>query len=181
MISIALRLLGIGKWLREAAGSVFSAAIRYPWQAALMVALCLSGWLWHGKGKALAQRDAARAEVSAMIEASKQATALALKERAANQAAFAKLKKEADNGHSTALADADRRTADFIRLRRQSGSCAAKANPASEGASAGVPESAPAETVLVEASDVRACSAASVYADEAHKWARGLIEAGVGE
>lgn len=176
-----LWLLDTLGWLKKAAYAALCAFKRYPMQSALIASLCLSGWLWHGKGKALAERDAARAEVSAMIEASKQATALALKERAANQAAFAKLKKEADNGHSTALADADRRTADFIRLRRQSGSCAAKADPASEGASAGVPESAPAETVLVEASDVRACSTASIYADEAHKWARGLIEAGVGE
>ena len=168
-------------WLRKAATALFDLARRYPLQAALILAVAACGWLWHGKGKALAERDAARAEVSAMIEAGKQATALALKERAAMQAAFAKLKKEADNGHSTALADADRRTADFIRLRRQNGSFAAKADPASEGASAGLPESAPTETVLVEASDVRACSAASVYADEAHKWARGLIEAGVGE
>ena len=174
-------LLSTLGWLRKAATALFDLARRYPLAAALIASLCLSGWLWHGKGKALAERDAARAQISAMIEASKQATELALKERAANQAAFAKLKKEADNGHSTALADADRRTADFIRLRRQSGSCAAKADPASEGASAGVPEIASAETVLVDASDVRACSAASVYADEAHKWARGLIEAGVGE
>lgn len=177
---MTLWLLGALGWLRKAATALFDLARRYPLAAALIVALAACGWLWHSKGKALAERDAARAEVSAMIEAGKQATALALKERAANQAAFAKLKKEADNGHSTALADADRRTADFIRLRANRGSCAAKADPASEGPSAGVPESAPAETVLVEASDVMACSAASIYADEAHKWARGLIEAGVG-
>lgn len=176
-----LWLLDALGWLRKAATALFDLARRYPLAAALIASLCLSGWLWHGKGKALAERDAARAEIAAMVEANKVATERAKEARAANQAAFAKLKKEADNGHSTALADADRRTAEFIRLRRQSGSCAAKADPASEGPSTGVPEIAPAETVLVEASDVRACSAASVYADEAHKWARGLIEAGFGE
>lgn len=178
---MTLWLLSALGWLRKAATALFDLARRYPLATGLILALAACGWLWHGKGKALAERDAARAQISAMIEASKQATALALKERAANQAAFAKLKKEADNGHSTALADADRRTADFIRLRRQSGSCAAKADPASEGPSAGVPESAPAETVLVDASDVRACSAASVYADEAHKWAASLIAAGMAQ
>lgn len=178
---MVLQILSALGWLRKAARATLDLARRYPLAAGLVIALAACGWLWHGKGKALAERDAALAEVATMIEASKQATALALKERAANQAAFAKLKKEADNGHSTALADADRRTADFIRLRANRGSCTAKADPASEGPSAGVPESAPAETVLVDASDVRACSAASIYADEAHKWARGLIEAGVGE
>ena len=56
---LLLKLLGIGKWLREAAGGVFSLVRRYPLAAALIASLCLAGWFWHGKSKAIEQRDAA--------------------------------------------------------------------------------------------------------------------------
>jgi hypothetical protein len=47
-----LWLLGIGRWLREAAQAVLGAFRRYPWQTVCLVLLGASLWLWTGKGKA---------------------------------------------------------------------------------------------------------------------------------
>ena len=55
---MTLWLLGALGWLRKAAGAALDLARRYPLQAACIALLCLSGWLWHGKGNALAERDA---------------------------------------------------------------------------------------------------------------------------
>lgn len=55
-----LKLLGIGKWLQEAATALFGLVRRYPLQAALIASLCLSGWLW--RGRQAARADAARWE-----------------------------------------------------------------------------------------------------------------------
>lgn len=63
---LLLKLLGIGKWLKEALWRVAGIAGRHPWQFALVLALCLSGWLWRGKQSAIAERDAARAETVAL-------------------------------------------------------------------------------------------------------------------
>ena len=49
MIGLALKLLGIGRWLKQALGALLGAVGRYPWQAAIIASLCLSGWLWRAK------------------------------------------------------------------------------------------------------------------------------------
>ena len=56
-----LRLLGFASWLKNAALSAFRLAGRYPWQAALIVALVATGWQWRGKQQALAQLAAMEA------------------------------------------------------------------------------------------------------------------------
>ena len=56
-----LRLLGFASWLKNAALSVFRLAGKYPWQAALIVALVAAGWQWRGKQQALDQLEAMEA------------------------------------------------------------------------------------------------------------------------
>jgi hypothetical protein len=58
MALIALRLLGILKWLREGLTALLGIVRRYPLQAALIASLCLSCWLWLGKTAAEGERDA---------------------------------------------------------------------------------------------------------------------------
>ena len=53
-----MMLLGWLGWLGKGAQALLNLAARYPWQAALITSLCLSAWLWHGKGKAIDARDA---------------------------------------------------------------------------------------------------------------------------
>ena len=63
-----LRLLGFASWLKNAALSAFRFAGRYPWQAALIVALVAAGWQWRGKQHALAQLAAMEAAQTVATE-----------------------------------------------------------------------------------------------------------------
>jgi hypothetical protein len=71
VVMFLLRLLGFASWLKNAALSALRLAGRYPWQAALIIALVAAGWQWRGKQHALAARDAARSEIASMIDATK--------------------------------------------------------------------------------------------------------------
>lgn len=109
-------------WLRKAAGALRKYIRVYPREAIIVALLCLSGWLWHGKGKALAERDAARAEIAAIVEANKVATERAKEARAATE----KLSKEladATDKHAADL-DAISRRALADRMRGQAPRCA---------------------------------------------------------
>ena len=63
-----LRLLGFASWLKNAALSALRLAGRYPWQAALIVALVAAGWQWRGKQHALAQLAAVNAAQTVATE-----------------------------------------------------------------------------------------------------------------
>lgn len=114
---MTLWLLGALGWLRKAATALLDLARRYPLQVALILSLAACGWLWHGKGKALAELDAARAEIAAMIEAQKQATQKAKQARADAE----KLTKDLSHATDQHAADLDaisRRTlADRMRAK----------------------------------------------------------------
>lgn len=130
---MTLWLLGALGWLRKAATALLDLARRYPLQVALILSLAACGWLWHGKGNALAERDAARAEISAVIEAQKQATAAAIAARAKTE----KLTKDiadATDQHAADL-DAISRRALADRMRAKAGHC-----PASGAVAAAVPD-----------------------------------------
>ncbi len=175
---MTLWLLGALGWLRKAAGAALDVARRYPLQAALIALLCLSGWLWHGKGKALAERDAARAEIAAVIEAQKQATAAALAARAKTE----KLTKDlahATDQHAADL-DAISRRALADRMRGQAPRCA------SGGAvAAAVPDSAQGDPgadtggVYFTAAEADLLRRHEVRSFACEGWGRSLIEAGV--
>lgn len=114
---LALKLLGIWRWLKTGLSSLLSLAGRYPWQAALVVALVACGWLWHGKGKALAERDAARAQIATITAAQKQATQKAKQARADAE----KLTKDLSHATDQHAADLDaisrRALADRVRAK----------------------------------------------------------------
>lgn len=82
---------------------------------------------------------------------------------------------DAEQAHSDALAAADRYIAShrFVCPRDQGGVDRPAANPG--GGNPGVPASLPADSlVAISDADVRACSAATAYAVEAHNWAVGI-------
>ena len=56
---LLLKLLGIGRWLREAATALFGAIRAHPWPALVIALLLALAWTYHGKTSALGQRDAA--------------------------------------------------------------------------------------------------------------------------
>ncbi len=174
---LALKLLGLWRWLKSGLSALLSLAGRYPLAAALIASLCLSGWLWHGKGKALAERDAARADLATITAAQKEATQKAKQARADAE----KLTKDlahATDQHAADL-DAISRRALADRMRGQAARCGggtvAAALPDSAqsdpGADTGGVYFTAAEADLLRRHEVRSTACAA--------WGQALIEAGV--
>lgn len=161
-------------WAKKALTALADLARRYPREAAIIALLCLCGWLWHGKTRA---DDRTRA----IVAASERAEADMLAAIKAQQDGYNILAKEADREHTQALADAGNRTDRFIAANRvRPETCQPdRAAEASQGDAATAPQVTPADAVLVEAADVRACSAAAVYAQSSYEWAQGMVAKGL--
>ena len=183
---LLLKLLGIGKWLKEALWRVAGIAGRHPWQAALIASLCLAGWLWRGKQSALAERDAARDETAKAITAGQQALAAQIKLHDETKAAYAAKAKEADREHEIELAAASDRTERFIagnRVRQACGSRASVASAPAEGAVAqsGDGQGLSSELVGVTPADVRLCTANSLRLKAVNEWGQALKAEGLAD
>lgn len=175
-------LLSAFGFVRKAARAALDFVREKPALAAIIALVALSGWLWWGKSNALDQRDAAiagRAEDrKAYTAAQVEARRLALAAKAATEARYKSHAERIDSDHETELADARSDTERFIaarRLRPQgvAGSCGG-ALAAADNRDPGVLSSLPADSVVVDAADVRACSDATAYALSAREWALGL-------
>lgn len=168
--------------VRKALSALWALAVRYPLAAALVAALCLSAWLWQGKGKALNQRDtqiAGRAaDRKAVADAQVEAARLALAAKAATEARYKAHAQEIDREHETQLADARSDVDRYIAASRVRGKAVAgagsKAVASADNRDPGVPAGLPANYVPVAESDLRACAAATAYALDARAWALGL-------
>ena len=183
---LLLKLLGIGKWLKEALGAAWQATCKYPLQVALIASLCLAGWLWRGKRDALDERDAARAETAQVITAGQQALAAQIKLHDETKAAYAAAAKDADNEYTKDLAAANGAADRYAAANRvRSKTCVGRAIETSgpaENSDPGVFESAPAEAlVAITRADFDKCTALYPYANGAYKWGVVLREAGLGE
>ena len=182
---LLLKLLGITRWLKEAIWRVAGIAGRYPWQAALIASLCLSGWLWRGKQSALAERDAARDETARVITAGQQALAAQIKLHDETKAAYAAKAKEANDDYAKDLAAASTAADRYANANRVRKVCVSRpsetSGPAEDNHSA-VPEVPAAETlVAITRADFDKCTALYPYANGAYKWGVVLREAGLGE
>lgn len=175
---LALKLLGLWRWLKSGLSALVSLAGRYPLQAALIVALVACGWLWHGKGKALAERDAARAGLTTITAAQKEAAQKA-KQARADAEQLTKDLAHATDQHAADL-DAISRRALADRMRGQAPRCASGGavaaavpdDPARDpGSDTGGVYFTAAEADLLRRHEVRS------FACEG--WGRSLIEAGV--
>lgn len=175
---LALKLLGIWRWLKSGLSALLSLAGRYPWQAALIASLCLSGWLWHGKDKALAERDAARADLATITAAQKEAAAKAKQARADAE----KLTKDlahATDQHAADL-DAISRRALADRMRAKAPRCASSGPvaPALPDGAQGDPGS-DTGGVYFTAAEADNLRRHEVRSTSCEGWARGLIAEGV--
>ena len=183
MVVWALRAFGV---LRQGVSIAFDFARNNPWQFALALALCLSGWLWRGKQSALAERDAARAETAQAIKAGQQALAAQKKEYDDARAKGAAIKKDQDNDNKTdraAASAAGDKYAANNGLRKVCRSGAVQTSASAENSDPGVSQVPATETELVAITraDFDKCTALYPYANGAYKWGVVLREAGLGE
>lgn len=177
---LALKLLALGAWERLKSGlsALLSLAGRYPWQAALIVALVACGWqTWRLKSEQVRVSELT-ADLVSIRAAQKQATQKAKQARADAE----KLTKDlahATDQHAADL-DAISRRALADRMRAKAPRCA------SSGAGATAlpddPESDPgADTggVYFTAAEADLLRRHEVRSTACHAWGQALIDAGL--
>ena len=176
-----LAKLALGRLL-SALRSAWGLVLRYPLQAALCALLIACVWLWHGKGRAEAQRDAAiaakvaqAAEFSAAVE---QAERLNREARAAVATKTRELADAADD-HARDLDAISRRNL-AERVRAGKGVCASAAS------AAGLPDRAESDpgtdtggAVAFTAAEAENLRRHEVRSTVCAGWAAGLIDAGL--
>lgn len=152
----------------KALGDVCEVAWRYPWQAALIISLALSGWLWLGKSQAIEQRDKARREYAQLIEANRLATEYATAVKRKAEQRNKEMNDEADK-HSDDLRIVYR---DRILWRTAKGNPASADMPGNE-VSQGTdrPSEAP---VCISQSDAMIFAENQARLESAHDWALGM-------
>lgn len=106
-------------WLlyaRSVVLSIFKGAVAYPWQAALIVSLCLSVWLYSGKQNALATIAKRDATIAQMEQASKDARAaqIALNKQVTDKQT--QIARNADNAKND-IVERGNRAADRMRAK----------------------------------------------------------------
>ena len=166
-LSILGRLWGLLSRLRAFVG-------RYPLHCALVASLALCWASWQRGDR---YRDKLASTVSAYQAAQREALAAAEQAKAAQEAKYRSLAHAADQSYQAGLASGSSRLAAYVaahRMRANAQGSTGQAIATAQGDSAGVPAIAPAETVLAELSDLRACDADYAYAQAAYLWAQGL-------
>ena len=177
-------LLSALGFVRKALQAAFSAVMRYPREAAIVLLLVASAWLWWGKGNANDRADACAAgraaERASYVAAGKEAERLARAAKAAQEAKYTQLAKDADHGYETALVDARAATADYIarnRVRAQAAGDSRGATVAAAqggGAESGERPSEATELVAVQANDVNVCTDNTLRLEAVREWTANL-------
>lgn len=152
---------------------------RWRWLIMLLPVLVLS-WQLHRTKSDLGDCRAKNAEILAANDANLKAV---IQQRNDAEKVSAQNAKDSQYAYEKGLA-AGRAYADrFISANRlhQNSLRGGTAATAAEGADSSVPQGLPADAVMVSERDVQVCSAATVYAIEAHNNARKKVEAGQAE
>lgn len=187
MIGIA-KVLGFAKSALSAGLGLIG---RYPLQVALVTALCLSGWLWHGKSEARDQRAlwqaAFTAQKNAYEAAQETAAAEALVAKLEIERQYEEIAHEADAQRAAFAADYRARLSDYIAthgVRAEAvGRPSGAASAAPEGQAAGSGDTAGAKTSMVAVSrgDLETLADNTARLKAVREWGQRLIVEGLAE
>ena len=175
---IALKLLGVWRWLKSGLSALLSLAGRYPLHAALIVALVACGWQTWRLSTCKQELQVARADLATITAAQKAATEKA-KQARADAEQLTKDLAHATDQHAADL-DAISRRALADRMRGQAARCASSGTVAAAlpddpthdpGADTGGVYFTAAEADTLRRHEVRSTAC--------HAWGEALIDAGV--
>ena len=162
-------------WLLTAWGGVkrmFGIAARYPWQAALIVAVLACGWLYMGKRDALATVAKRDATIVALTKASDQARAAQIALNKANTDKQTEIARKADNA-PTDIIDRGRAYADSLPAK---GYCRKADSPSESGLAQGG-DVASDTAVVLERNDYDILVGNTARLVQVKAWADELIQA----
>lgn len=174
--------------LKSALTAIWGICTRYPWQAALCVALCLCWWQYRGKQHAIEQRDDARATIAEMTAAQKVAAERQRQVNNENEARQADLARRADNaeleaGELRRKIDGLRFAADRFAASRRvlslCGSPSSSPGSASQGDPAGDRNGPGADAVLLTKPEYDEFVANTLRLERVRQWADSLVTEGL--
>lgn len=166
---IALKLVGIWGWLKQAAVGAFRWALAHPWQAVAILAVAGLFWQQHRverRDETIAARDATITDMTAKAKAAR--------------ASSVTIAKESDKAHETRVADNRTATGKFIASNRVRSKACVSAPTEDQGAGPSQ-EPAPLPFVAMSEPDVKTCGDLQSYAESAYEWAQKLKAAGLAD
>lgn len=176
---LILRLLGIGKWLREALSALVRLAGRFPREAAIIALLLACAWLWHGNTK----RDRAIARWEQAAKAWQQASdanrALAVAQVKAVEAKSAQLAKDNQDHEQDLRAQLGARSAAYADRMRADAYCRSTAPAPAEDHPAPVDHGPGADAVILGRTDFDILTENTVRLKAANEWAKSLVKEGM--
>lgn len=141
---------------------------------ALGLAVALAAVMWRAD-RISGQRDAAMQTIAEMKAASIASQRLAERQKAEYEARYRELAERASYGYEKGKTDAMDAAERYIaahRVQCPNGSAPGGTSPAADDSAAGIPAGVPGPGfVVVSDTDLRACTAATVYAVKAREWA----------
>ena len=164
-------------WLLTAWGGIkrmFGVAARYPWQAALIVAVLACGWLYWGKADALATVADRDATIVALTKASDQARAAQIAMNKANTDKQTEIARKAD-AKQTDIIDLGRAYADSLPAK---GYCRKADSPSESGFAQGG-DVASDTAVVLERNDYDILVGNTARLVQVKAWADDLIGQGL--
>ena len=180
-MGFVLSLLGIGKWLREAATALLRLAGRYPWQAALIASLCLSGWLWHGNTKRDRVIAGWQAASKAWEAASDANAAKAIAQVKAVEAKSAALAKDNQIHEQDIRRDYGARSIVYADRMRADKVCGRTAPAPAQDNPAPVDNSPGQDAIVVSRDDFDILTENTIRLKAAHDWGLALVKEGLAE
>jgi ABC-type transport system involved in cytochrome bd biosynthesis fused ATPase/permease subunit len=145
---------------------------------AALAVLGLVGALSHYRSAYHAEKALRRADKASYTAAQSIAAAKALAALQATESRYRSKADDADKAYQAELADARTAADRYIAAHRVRGQAVAGSSggtvASASGGGASVPDAVPADSVLVSASDLQACTAVTAYGIAAHNWAVGL-------
>ena len=156
---------------------MFGMALRYPWQAALIVAVLACGWLYWGKADALATVSKRDATIVALTKASDQARAAQIVLNTERTSKETEIARNADNDETTRrdIADRSRAYADGMRSKDY----CRKASATTEDRLAEAYTSAGPDAIVVSADDFRILTDNTARLVEVRAWGQKLVDEGL--
>lgn len=175
---------GFATRLIEIAGQVVGLIARYPWQAALALALGFAAWCWQGWNGAEAQRDEARATIAKMELASEQARQAQIAANLASEARYRAEAEKTDAEHQKELALARSASDRYARAHGLRAYCAGGSGqtlaPAEDNAPQGGDRPGDlANVVVVQRNDYDLLVDNSLRLKAVHDWGQTLVKEGL--
>ena len=176
---LLLKLLGIGRWLKQAAIALLGAIGRYPWQSACIALLALSGGLWRGnvsKERLIVYMKAERVKILDAQDQARTAQIAVFKAAEDKSRQLAKDNSNVETQIRTIYVDRRDAYADRMRFDKV---CRSSAGSPAQDSPPKIDHGPSADSIIVSRADFDILVENTGRLDAVHQWGEAQISAGL--